>query len=658
MGSLIDFLITFTFNIRRPSFLKIALNNSKEILSKYWNHDTFRPNQEEIIEKIISGEDILALLPTGGGKSICYQIPALMSEGICIVISPLIALMEDQVSQLKAKGIKAIAINSGMRPRQIDILLDNCVYGDFKFLYVSPERIKTRLFLSRLEKMNVSFIAVDEAHCISEWGFDFRPSYRDIAKLREVKKDITIAAFTATATPDVVLDIQDQLEFKTPLLIQSSFKRSNLSYNVMECDNKLNRIHEYILAQSNSGIIYCNTRKEVKFVCQFLVNQGINADFYHGGLEHENRKKKQQAWMNSNSSVIVCTNAFGMGIDKPNVRFVLHYSIPQSLEAYFQEAGRAGRDGKNAEAFLFYEKVDIQKLKDQVNLKFTEIAFIKRVYNAMGNFFQLAIGSGKEEQFAIDMLEFCDRYNFELISTFNALKFLEMSGFIVLSENFQIPSKLKILADRTALYNYQVKSKDTNKIVQFIVRTQMGVFDNLVIVNEKKMAKELSLSLKVINERLKFLSDQEIIEYYPSVKGTHITYVTERLADNNLSIPAELYHKRKNVAHLKLDAVIDFLKSGNCTTQKLLKYFGEEEVKACQKCSNCLESEKAKNTDLKGLIRDYLKGYFKSNDSIEIVELIGQFPDENREQILETLRWMIDHNEVHPDPLGKALKRP
>ncbi len=634
------------------------MKDPKEILKAYWGFDDFRPNQLEIINEIVNNRDILALLPTGGGKSICYQVPALMQEGICVVISPLIALMQDQVQNLNSKGIKAIAITSGMGTRQIDRLLDNCVYGGYKFLYVSPERLKSRLFLSRFEKMNVSFIAVDEAHCISEWGFDFRPSYRDISDLKKLKQNLTISAFTATATSEVVADIQDKLEFKKPNLISSSFFRPNLIYDVVECDNKLNRIEEQLLSQKASSIVYCSTRKEVKSVCQHLINKGIKANFYHGGLDYKSRKDRQAEWMNSDSSVIVCTNAFGMGIDKSNVKLVLHYSIPETLEAYFQEAGRAGRDGNDARAILFYEKADIQKLREKIELKFPEIKQIKKVYNALGNFFQLAIGSGLEESYPIDIMEFCDRYSFDLMETFNSLKFLELSGFIAVSENFQVPSKIQITADKTTLYNYQVKSQEINKIVQFIIRTQMGVFDNLTIINEKKVSKELNISFKKVTETLKTLHELDIVNYLPSLNGTHIYYKTERLNEQNLSLPTELYHKRKKLAEKKLQQNIEFLKSDSCTSKMLLNYFDQKEAENCERCTRCLHAKNPQNPDLKHLIGNHIKNQFNTVNEIIITDLIAVFSEYKREKVLEAIRWLSDHNEVHVDALGKRLTRP
>jgi len=636
----------------------ITLKDPKDILKKYWGFDEFRPNQLEIINEIINKNDVLALLPTGGGKSICYQVPALMLDGICIVVSPLIALMQDQVQNLNSKGIKAIAITSGMGTRQIDRLLDNCIYGGYKFLYVSPERLKSHLFLSRFEKMNVSFIAVDEAHCISEWGFDFRPSYRDIADLNTIKKDLSISAFTATATSEVVEDIQDKLEFKKPNLISSSFFRPNLTYDVIECDNKLNRIEEQLLSTKSSSIVYCSTRKEVKSVCQHLINKGIDASFYHGGLDYTNRKERQQKWMKSDSSVIVCTNAFGMGIDKGNVSLVLHYSIPETLEAYFQEAGRAGRDGNEAKGILYYEKADIQRLREKVELKFPQISQIKKVYNALGNYFQLAIGSGLDESYPIDIMEFCDRFSFDLIETFNALKFLELSGFIVVSENFQIPSKIQITADKTTLYNYQVKSEEVNKIVQFIIRTQMGVFDNLTIINEKKVSKELKISFKKIIETLKSLHELDIINYQPSLNGTHIYYKTERLNEQNLSLPAELYHRRKKLSQLKLSQNIDFLKSEVCTSKMLLNYFNQSEAGDCNKCKRCLSKSKTQSTNAKDVIRAYVNNQFTNTDQILITDLIAFFSQYERENVLDVIRWLSDHNDVHVDALGKKLTRP
>ena len=634
------------------------MEKALDILKRFWGYDKFRKKQDQIIENILKNKDTLALLPTGGGKSICYQVPGMMLEGCCLVISPLIALMQDQVSQLNKRGIKAVSINSGMSKKEIDIQLDNAIYGNTKFLYVSPERLKTRLFKARIEKMNINLIAIDEAHCISEWGYDFRPAYLEIVKLREIKPNIPFLALTATATPEVVDDIQDKLEFKDRNVISDSFERSNISYNINQSNNKLNRLLEFLNKNEDSGIIYCSTRKSVKNLCKQLIDNGYSASFYHGGLDINNRKERQNQWIDGQIQIMVCTNAFGMGIDKPDVRFVLHYDIPETIEAYFQEAGRAGRDGEYAETHLFFEPVDIDLLQEKVHQKYPEIEAIKRAYKALGSYFQIAVGAGEGETFEIDILDFCDRFKIDLITAYNALKFLEIGEFITLSENFTSPSKVKFKVDTKQLYQYQVRDTTFNKVIQFLLRTQMGIFENLVTINENKISKHTNIPLKQVLSVLDTMSKDESIEYIPQLNGTYLTYQTERLADNNLSLPVEIYHKRKKSALAKMYSMTEYLQSSECTSVYLLNYFGEKSASNCKHCNRCKSKINfLKNPDLKIDITEYLNNKFNSIDKILIQELIGDFPEYGKEDILEIIRWLIDHDQVSTDPNGKILMK-
>lgn len=628
-----------------------------EILQKYWGFKNFRKGQDQIIDAVFKGKDTLALLPTGGGKSICYQVPGLAKEGVCLVISPLIALMQDQVKQLQNRGIKASAITAGLNKRSIDIELDNAIYGKTKFLYVSPERLKSNLFQVRLQKMNINLIAVDEAHCISEWGYDFRPAYLQIADIRKIKPDTPIIALTATATPEVVEDIQSKLELKDCQLFQNSFERSNLIYNTLESNNKLNRLMEFVSGNTDSGIIYCKTRKGVKNLCKHLIDKGFNADFYHGGLDFKARIEKQQAWIENKTQIIVCTNAFGMGIDKPDVRFVIHYDLPETIEAYFQEAGRAGRDGNNAVGNIFYEPSDIDELTQRIIAKYPHIDDIKKVYNALGNYFQLAIGSGKDESFPIDILDFCDSYKFDIITVYNALKFLEIGENIALSENLVLSSKVKITTDQMSLYQHQVRNDDTNKVVQFLLRTQMGIFDDLVNINENKIQKHTGVPLKKVFEILHHLSQHEAIQYIPNQKGSYITYLTERLTNENVHIPAETYHNRKRISIEKAEAMIDYLKSNECTNVFLLNYFGETNAQNCDKCNKCLEKSGGNiNIGIQQVIYNYLNDRFNNESEIMISEVIAEFKNLPKENILQEIRKLVDHKVIQTDSKGQSIK--
>lgn len=634
------------------------MNTALEILQKYWGYQSFRKKQDVIIEAVLQKQDVLALLPTGGGKSICYQVPALAMEGTCLVISPLIALMQDQVQQLKKRGIKAVAITSAMSPREIDIQLDNAIYGNTKFLYVSPERLKSRIFKVRFKKMNISLIAIDEAHCISEWGYDFRPAYLDICELKSSKPNTPFLALTATATPEVVIDIQEKLGFKKQNVIFDSFERTNIAYNTSQSNNKTNRILEFLKNRTESGIVYCKTRKNVKNLALTLRDNGVNCAFYHGGLNAKSRSEIQEKWIKNEIQIIVCTNAFGMGIDKPDVRFVLHYDIPETLEAYFQEAGRAGRDEQFAQTELFYEPVDIEKLQESVQSKFPPAEQIKRTYSALGNHFQLAYGSGKDEVFAFDMLEFCDKYKFELITTYNSLRLLQLAQFISLSDEFNSPSRIQFIVSNTELYQFQVRDEDCNKIIQFLLRTHMGIFDDLLAINEKKIASYTGLSEKTITQKLEYLEQNNAIKYIANRKGTFITYTVERLTEENLSLPAALYHKRKISANKKMDAVIHYLNATDCSSKLLLAYFGQENAPDCGICARCKQSKTSISKHLKEDLMDYVKKSFSQNQELEIGLIISELKQHNKDEILSGIRWLLDHSLALSDPLGKKIMKP
>lgn len=630
------------------------MTTPEEILKRYWNFSSFRDKQKEIIASVLDEKDTLALLPTGGGKSICYQVPGLMMEGVCIVISPLIALMEDQVTHLRAKNINAVAIHSGMSKRQIDIVLDNAIYGRTKFLYVSPERLKTRIFKARFAKMKVNLVAIDEAHCISQWGYDFRPSYLDIAQLREIHPAIPFLALTATATLDVVDDIQEQLQFIDKNAIHKSFERKNLTYNVALTNNKFNRIDTFLRGAQGSGIIYCSTRRKVKELFIKLNEKGYSVNYYHAGLTYDERKIKQENWTQNRTQIIISTNAFGMGIDKPDVEFVLHHDIPASLEAYFQEAGRAGRNGEPAQAWLFYEAEDVHQLSKNLALKYPPIETIKRIYNALGNHLQLAIGSGKEETYPLDLAFFAEKYSQPLMLVYNALKFLELCDFIQLSEGYKQPSQLKILATNKELYNYQVRDKVLDKIILFILRTEMGVFDDYVRVNEYKIATKTGYSRKVVTEKLMLLTQLDLADYIPKSELPTITFTTERLADNNLSISPKLYRERKIIAEKKLAAVTKFLTADRCKSELLLHYFGEVDTQPCGKCHSCVDSSENLES-IETIIKKEASEILKNNEKVMIIDLVNRLEDYSEDLILENLRWMAEHDEIIMGSLGKSF---
>ena len=482
----------------------------QEILKQYWGYDSFRSKQEEAIHSVLDAKDTLTLLPTGGGKSICFQVPALMMEGICIVISPLIALMNDQVTALKAKNIRALAITSGMSFSEVDIALDNCIHGNYKFLYLSPERLESEMVQQRLKKMNINLLAVDEAHCISEWGYNFRPSYLRIAEIREIT-NAPIIALTATATPLVTKDIQEKLKFTDDNIISTSFFREELSYVVLKQDDKDSKLIQILNRVKGTSIVYCRTRKETKRVHQLLSEYGISSHFYHAGLDVLDRASKQKQWQLNHVRVMVATNAFGMGIDKADVRLVIHNHLPFSLEAYFQEAGRAGRDRKLAYSILLYNDLDIHNLNKQISDHYPEIDVVRNVYQQMANFFGIAIGDGKHQEFQFHINEFCERYNLNQLQTYNVLKLLEKEDYIKLSEAIHQPSRVYIKVSHTELYQFQIANKQYDLLLKILLRSYGSLFDNFTKIQENIIAKRTQLTTQEVKDFLFKLEKMDIL---------------------------------------------------------------------------------------------------------------------------------------------------
>ncbi len=563
------------------------MKKSIEILSQFWGFNSFRLSQEAIVDDVILGNDVLALLPTGGGKSICFQVPGLARKGITIVISPLIALMQDQVNNLNSKGIRAKAITSGMSYREIDILLDNARFGAIDFLYTSPERIQSKLFQERFKLMEVALIVVDEAHCISEWGHDFRPSFRSISKLRELQPKVPVIALTATATSKVKEDIISQLKLKTPKIHESSFERNNLSYEVYKTENKASKIIDFIkLNQRKSGIVYCQTRKSVKDFAKILLANNISCGIYHGGLEREEREKMLDGWLNNEFYVMAATNAFGMGIDKPDVRFVLHYEFPPSLEAYFQEAGRAGRDGNLSRTIVFYQENDVEDLVTRNELQFPPVETIKRTYRALCSYLKVAIGSGENESYPIDFSKFSSTFNLEVLETYNSLKILEKNGDIQLSENSFSETSLQWNVSNLELYNFQIKQEKYRPLISYILRSYTASFEEFVALRFSKILKHLSISKTELEEQLEQLEKYGIANIEWQNDLPTVTFLHERLPDDYLSLSPEAYSNRKKYSKQKLKAAIDYLKKEKCRSTQLLNYFGQESA-TCRKCDVC-----------------------------------------------------------------------
>jgi ATP-dependent DNA helicase RecQ len=617
----------------------------RKILHQYWGYSEFRTLQSEIIESVAAGKDTLGLLPTGGGKSVIFQVYSLSREGMCLVITPLIALMKDQVENLNRRGIKALAIHSGMTAMELKIALDNASWGDYKFLYVSPERLASERFIERLRNMNLNLITVDEAHCISQWGYDFRPSYLRIADMRPLFPDIPILALTATATPEVAKDIQDKLKFKSPCLLSMSFARPNLTYMVREKEDKAGYLVKTIMKAKGSGIVYVRNRRATREIKELLVKNGVSADYYHAGLSAEIRNRKQDEWKNGKTRVIVATNAFGMGIDKPDVRFVIHIDPPDSLEAYFQEAGRAGRDGKRAVAVLLYNQSDKLKLKKHLTVTFPEIDYIKRVYQSLCNFLQVAEGFGKGQIYDFPIGTFAESYKLALGMVYHSLKILQRQGYIEFTEEVDTPSRVYFSVDRDDLYRFQVANESLDDFIKLILRSYTGLFTGYVVIDEALLASRAQTTTEAIIEYLKRLRKHKVIDYVPRKRTPYILFTKERIAEERLIFSKENYDLRKKDFLNRVESIIHYATSSTkCRSQILLEYFGEKDSVRCGTCDVCqsrneLDISKFEFDQIADKIRDFLV------EPLPYEKLIFKL-DESNPKMREVLRWLIDHGKV------------
>ncbi len=626
------------------------MNRNVQILTKYWGYTSFRELQEEIINSVSSGKDTLALMPTGGGKSVTFQVPALAKSGLCLVISPLIALMKDQVENLQKLGIKAQAVYSGMSNHEINIAYDNCAYGDYKFLYLSPERIGTSMFLDRINHFNVNMIAVDEAHCISQWGYDFRPSYLKIADLRPHLPDVPVLALTATATPKVVNDIQDKLLFKEKNVLQKSFKRNNLAYVVRETEDKLKYLLTIISKVQGSGIVYMRSRKGTRDIAIFLKNNKISADYYHAGLSVKVREKKQENWKSGQVRLMVATNAFGMGIDKDNVRFVVHLDFADSLEAYFQEAGRAGRDGKKAYAVLLANSTDETKLKTRFSKSFPSRDSIRKVYSALGNYFSIPVDGGKNMAYDFNLFDFTRKFGLDYMQTYSSLKIIAQEGYIEITDELNNPSRIIFLVGRDDLYKFQVANVQYDKLIKVLLRSYTGLFNDYVKMDEDQLAKRVGDTRDGVYEILKHLTKSKIINYIPAKQTPLVIYIVERLDERSLFISKDNYEKKKQVYKERMNAVLHYAFSTNkCRSQLLLEYFGEKTSDRCGKCDYCQRRNELNLStyEFESIVVALRKLLLEKPLRLEM--LIKQV-NHKHDKVVKVIRWLFDTKKIQYKP--------
>ena len=617
-------------------------------MKQYWGYPSFRPLQEDIVDSVMAGKDTLALLPTGGGKSICFQVPAMAMDGLCLVITPLIALMKDQVAHLVEKGIPAAAIYSGMHPDELELAYNQAAYGRLKFLYVSPERLQTNQFIEALRRMKVCLLAVDESHCISQWGYDFRPPYLKIADIRPYMPKTPVLALTATATAKVVDDIQVRLGFKEKNVFQSSFERKNVTYNVYREADKYGVLRRKLEAMTEgSVIVYVRNRKRTQVIADWLNSVGISATFYHAGLDAKTRDQRQNFWMKGKVRVIAATNAFGMGIDKPDVRLVIHMDLPDSIEAYFQEAGRAGRDLKPSEAFLLVSPADVKKLQENLTQSFPELDRIKLIYNALGNYFNIPVGAGENVSYPFVIADFTNRYGFNIVEVFHTLKILEKEGFLVLSDSFDEPSKVMVKASRDDIYGFQVNNPKYSELIKCMLRSLPGVMTDFVRINEETLAKKTGLTADKVVEQLKKLEEYNFLSYAPRNDKPQILFLSEFVDTRHFNLSKENYYDRKKDAESRVKAVIDFVNNDEeCRSVQLLRYFNEATDKACGRCDVCQKRKSgvAAYKEIDEKLRNVL-----SEDTLPIQLVLQQCNEFEEDKVLDAIRYLADNGVLQLD---------
>lgn len=623
-----------------------------DILKQYWGYDDFRPLQGDIIRSIVSGKDTLGLMPTGGGKSLTFQVPTLAMKGICVVVTPLIALMKDQVENLKKRGITAAAIYSGMSHDEILMTLDNAVFEAYKFLYVSPERLATPIFMEKIKQATVCMIAVDESHCISQWGYDFRPSYLRIADIRELLPDVPVLALTATATPEVVDDIQHQLHFREPNVFQKSFHRSNLAYVVRTTENKDEHLLKILNSVPGTSVVYVRNRKRTKEISDFLNLNGISAENFHAGLKNETKDAKQSRWKSGETRVIVSTNAFGMGIDKAEVRTVVHMDLPDSLEAYFQEAGRAGRDEKKAYAVLLYNNGDAVKMRKRVSDSFPGKEMVLKVYEALGNYLEMGVGSGLDRVFAFDIGDFCTKFKLPILITYNCLKILQQAGYLELTDEQDSSARVLFIVGKDDLYN-QKQTPEQEKLIHILLRSYTGLFTDMASINEETIAKRLEWTREKVYEELVGLGKERVIQFIPRKKTPYLTFVREREATERVILGKEAYDDRRERYIARVKSVLDYAKEENiCRSQVLLSYFGEKETKPCGKCDICQKKKETLITEEDfETIRQHIEQAL-SAEELSANALLKKVPFKEP-KVLQVIRFLKDNGQLKENELLK-----
>ena len=629
---------------------------TRSVLQQYWGYPNFRPLQEDIVDSVMAGKDTLALLPTGGGKSICFQVPTMAMEGLCLVVTPLIALMKDQVAHLVEKGIPAAAIYSGMHPDEVDLAYNQAVFGRLKFLYVSPERLQTDTFIEAVKRMKVCLLAVDESHCISQWGYDFRPPYLKIADIRPYMPKTPVLALTATATAKVVDDIQVRLGFKQKNVFQSSFERKNVTYNVFHEADKYGVLFRKLNAMTEgSAIVYVRNRKRTQVIADWLNSVGISATFYHAGLDGKTRDERQDLWMRGKVKVIAATNAFGMGIDKPDVRLVVHMDLPDSIEAYFQEAGRAGRDLKPSEAFLLVSPADIKKLEENLSQSFPELERIKMIYNALGNYFNIPVGAGENVSYPFVIHDFANRYGFSVVEVFHTLKILEKEGFLLLSDSFDEPSKVMIKASRDDVYGFQVNNPQFSELIKCMLRSLPGVMTDFVKINEEVLAKKMGTKAEKVVEQLKKLESYNLLSYAPRNDKPQVLFLSEFVDTKHFNLSKENYHDRKKDAEERVKAVIGFVNNGEeCRSVQLLRYFNEKTRKTCGRCDVC--QSRGRHLVPYASIEEKLTSVV-GEGSLPVEQVLSQCNEFEDTEVLDAIRFLVDSGVLRLDDEGALAQK-